>query len=107
MSQPTWNYDHRKAQDRMADELHMALPKTQAERVVAKFGGPYRMAHALAALPDPTMHRSPSVIYRWLWTSRGGRQNVRNGRIPVKAWDGILKAARLHGIFLSAEDMKP
>lgn len=107
MSQPTWNYDHRKAQGTVADELRIAVPTTQAERVVAKFGGPYRMARALAALPDPAMHRSPSVIYRWLWTKRRGRQNVRNGRIPVNAWDGIQLAARMHGILLTAEDMKP
>lgn len=107
MSQPTWNYDHRKAQGTVADELRIAVPTTQAERVVAKFGGPYRMARALAALPDPAMHRSPSVIYRWLWTKRPGNRNARNGRIPVNAWDGIQMAARMHGIFLTAEDMKP
>ena len=99
MSQHTWEHDFRKDQQ--------IEPRTQAERVVAKFGGPYRMAKALAQLPDPTMHRSPSVIYRWLWKKRPHNQNTRNGRIPVNAWDGIQLAARMHGILLTAEDMKP
>jgi len=99
MSQHTWEHDFRKD--------HQIEPRTQAERVVAKFGGPYRMAKALAQLPDPTMHRSPSVIYRWLWKKRPHNQNTRNGRIPVNAWDGIQLAARMHGILLTAEDMKP
>ena len=104
MAQPTWNRDHRAFTQDTAEELGLAQPTTQAERIVAKFGGPYRMSKALAQLPDPAMHRHPSVIYRWLW---GKTKSGRGGRIPLSAWEGIQAAARLHGLLLTAEDMKP
>ena len=104
MAQPTWNFDHRKGQATVGDELNIAVPTTQAERIVAKFGGPYRMAKCLRVLPDPAMHRHPSVIYRWLWSKD---KTGRGGVIPTSAWPGIKIAARMHGIYLTMEDMQP
>ena len=104
MAQPTWNFDHRKGQATVGEEMGLHIPTTQAERIVAKFGGPYRMAKCLQTLPNPAMHRHPSVIYRWLW---GKEKTGRGGVIPTSAWPGIKIAARMHGIYLTMEDMQP
>lgn len=94
MTQSTWDYDRLAAS---------SAPRSQAARIIGKFGGPYRLARALQHLPNPAHHRHPSVIYRWLWPKGKGR----GGRIPLSAWDGIQAAARLHGIYLTPEDMAP
>ncbi len=76
----------------------------QAQRIIAKFGSPYKLAVALAQLPDPHMHRHPSVIYRWGW---GRDKSGRGGLIPLKAIEPVKHAARLQGILLTAEDWQP
>ena len=74
---------------------------SQAERVIAKFGGARALSAALASVSTP---RDPSVVYKWTYPKeRGGT----DGRIPTNAWDNILKAARKYGIILTAEDLDP
>lgn len=71
-------------------------PATQSERVVAKFGGPLELAGILKC--------SAARIYKWNYPrSKGGC----NGLIPTKAMDAIITLARLHGVLLTDDDLKP
>lgn len=79
-------------------------PRSQAERVIAKFGGPYRLAKAVAALGDPAKTLNPASVYRWQYDkSKGGT----GGLIPTSSLALVLEAARYDGIFLSTEDLDP
>ena len=72
----------------------------QAARIIAKFGGAYKLSRALTAL-GPAHARNPSVIFRWTYPKvKGGT----NGRIPSGAVDDVKAAARLEGIYLTPED---
>ena len=77
---------------------------TQATRIITKFGGARALSLALKQLPDPEDHRHWSVIYRWTWPRH---RSGRGGLIPTRTWPAILRAARLHGIYLTEEDMSP
>lgn len=74
---------------------------TQAERVINKFGGAKRLLAALKAVGFP---KNPATVYRWLYPREKGGTG---GIIPTKAWPDILTAARIEGIFLTAEDVGP
>lgn len=74
----------------------------QAARVIAKFGNARRLAEATQRLADPSLHRSPHVVYRWTYPkSKGGT----NGRIPSSALEAVLAAARLEGILITPADL--
>ena len=73
---------------------------SQADRVIQKFGGPAQLWRALVTAG---YHRDLATIYRWRYSKPHGT----GGRIPSGAWDGIHAAARLEGIYLTAEDMDP
>ncbi|SOD41341.1 hypothetical protein [Nitrosovibrio sp. Nv4] len=76
--------------------------KTQADRIIAKFGGARGLARALQALGDTHQLRSPAVIYRWTYPkTRGGT----GGKIPSSALDAVIRAARLEGILITADDL--
>ena len=78
-------------------------PKTQAERVFAKFGGATPLAHALGRL-NVSRRRVVSAVYRWnLPVSKRGTGGV----IPSSAMADVLAAARIEGIVLTAEDLDP
>ena len=75
--------------------------KTQAERILDKFGGARRLASTLQAIGRP---RDVTAIYRWTYPkSKGGT----NGTVPRIAWDDVLAAARAEGIMLTPEDLDP
>ncbi|MDP3939778.1 MAG: hypothetical protein Q8R92_16800 [Deltaproteobacteria bacterium] len=78
-------------------------PPSQAERIIAKFGGVRNLMRALQRL-DPGKHRDPVSIYRWTYSrERGGT----GGLIPTAAIPDVMEAARLEGIFLSSDDFDP
>jgi hypothetical protein len=81
----------------------MKKKQSQAERVIAKFGGARRLYAALKEI-DPVNCRTPSIIYRWTYPRQKGGTG---GVIPTAAWTGILKAARIEGIFLTEDDFFP
>ena len=69
---------------------------SQADRVISKFGGAYQTAAAIGY--------RPSTVYRWNYTiERGGS----NGSVPTGAMKKLLAAARVHGIFLTGDDLYP
>lgn len=77
--------------------------RTQADRILRKFGGPRRLAKLLKAI-DPNTALNPSSIYRWRYPrDRGGT----GGLIPTAAIPLIQKAAVVDGILLSQEDLYP
>lgn len=78
-------------------------PKSQAERIIAKFGGARKLARALKRL-SPDKHRDPATIFRWTYSkSKGGSA----GLVPTAALADVAEAARLEGIFLDPSDFDP
>jgi len=76
---------------------------SQADRIFAKFGGVRALAAALSRL-EPHCHRTRSALYRWnLPKNKGGS----NGMVPSSAQPDIMRAARLEGVHLTAEDWMP
>ncbi len=69
---------------------------TQAQRVVAKFGGARDLYRALLRLGDGR-RRDPSNVYRWIY----------KGVIPSSAIYDVMEAARIEGVMLTAEDLYP
>lgn len=78
-------------------------PLSQAERVIARFGGARGLMRALRRL-DPGKHRDPVSIYRWTY---GRAKGGTGGLIPSVAIADVMEAARLEGIFLTADDFDP
>lgn len=75
--------------------------KSQAQRIIDKFGNPYRLS---AALKRAGITRNATAIYKWTYPrSKGGT----DGLIPTKALNEILAAARLEGIMLTQDDLDP
>ena len=74
---------------------------TQAERIVAKFGGPGRLAAVLEAIGRPK-HRIS--IYKWLYSREKGGTG---GLIPTAAWPDVFAAARHEGILITPEEIDP
>lgn len=78
-------------------------PPSQAEKVLAKFGGARSLARALQRL-DPKKHRDPASIYKWTYPrDKGGT----GGIIPGYALSAVLEAARVEGILLLPDDLYP
>lgn len=76
-------------------------PRSQAEAIIRRFGGPRDLARALAAVGAP---RDPSAIYRWTYPrDQGGT----GGLIPTSAVKDVKRAARFAGIELRPEDWDP
>lgn len=78
-------------------------PKSQAERIIAKFGGARRLAIILKQA-DESQALNPSSIYRWTYPKEKGGTG---GVVPTAALPLLIKAARLEGIFLTPEDLYP
>lgn len=76
-------------------------PMTQAERVIARFGGAYQLAKALARAGTPW---HPCSVYRWNYPKE---KHGTGGIVPSNAWPAILNAARLAGIMITQEDTDP
>lgn len=84
-------------------QVNPSAPPSQAEKVLAKFGGARSLARALQRL-DPKKHRDPASIYKWTYPrNKGGT----GGLIPGYALGAVLEAARVEGILLSPDDLYP
>ncbi len=76
-------------------------PPTQADLIIDKFGGARRLTEYLWSAG---VEYSYTTVYKWTYTrAKGGT----NGRVPTAAWPGVIAAARIAGILISAEDMDP
>lgn len=75
---------------------------TQAERIIAKFGGIPQMVLIFKAIGRPL---NPSTILRWTYprSTKGGT----NGLIPSARWEDIFAAALVEGIVLTSYDLDP
>jgi len=71
--------------------------QTQAQRIVAKFGGAWKLAALLASIGDPL---AVQTIYRWLYPDA-------SGLIPAKSIPKIVKAAKAADITLTDSDWSP
>lgn len=71
---------------------------TQAERIIARFGGTGKLAEAIG--------RDTSSIYRWTYV-RNAASVGTGGLIPLAAIPLIKDAAERLGIELTAEDWQP
>lgn len=70
--------------------------KTQAQRVIEKFGGEAQVALALGL--------APSTVYRWNYSkARGGSDGV----IPSVRLRQLLAVAQKKGITITAQDLYP
>lgn len=75
--------------------------KTQAERVINKFGNVDNLAKALSQVNYP---KDVSSIYRWKLSKE---VNGTAGLIPSHCLPHVIEAARLEGILLTAADLDP
>lgn len=75
--------------------------KTQAQRIIDKFGNAYKLSQALKRAG---VNRNANAIYKWTYSREKGGTG---GLIPTKAVAEILSAARLEGILLTQEDLDP
>jgi hypothetical protein len=74
---------------------------TQADRIIARFGNAYRLQEALRRAG---YHRSVAAIYKWTYpTERDGT----DGMVPTRALQQIIRVARLEGVYLSDDDLRP
>jgi hypothetical protein len=71
---------------------------TQAERIIARFGGIGQLASAIG--------RDVSSIYRWTY-ARNAASVGTGGLIPLAAVPLVKEAAVRLGIELTAEDWRP
>jgi hypothetical protein len=71
-------------------------PRTQAGRVIKKFGNARRLAALLGC--------DPSTVYRW---NHPRKEGGTDGLIPACAIPDVMRVARLEGIILTPEDMHP
>lgn len=70
--------------------------RTQAERIIAKFGNARNLAKLLG--------KDPASVYRWTHpVAKGGT----GGLIPSSAMIKVMKAARAEGVLLTVEDLYP
>ena len=99
---PTKHYKNNK-KPRAPDRDFNGPRYTQAERIILKFGNPYRL-HEAIKLVDPSNCPDVATIYRWTHLrSKGGT----GGIIPPQRTDQIILAARYQGIRLTDVDFAP
>lgn len=77
--------------------------RSQAERIIEKFGGARRLARILKET-DPKNSLTPSSIYRWLYPKEKGGTG---GKVPTQSLETVMRAARFEGILLTTEDLFP
>lgn len=84
--------------------------RSQAQRIIDKFGSPYRMALSLTQARRATNPKAPAVavstVYRWTYP-RGPITRGTGGFIPTRMVQTVKDAARREGIFLTEEDWYP
>lgn len=89
---------HKKVYVRYTGELG---PMSQAERVIKRFGGAYKLAKLLVGTAEP---RTPSSVYRWTYAKEKGGTG---GVVPARLWPHLFEAARMAGILVTDEDTDP
>lgn len=94
-------FDLPKAREPRSQRAETLDTATQAGRVLLKFGGARRLAFVLKQLGRP---RDPATIYKWTYPQEKGGTG---GTIPNHALDDVIAAARLAGVFLTADDLDP
>jgi hypothetical protein len=78
---------------------------TQAGRVIAKFGDAVALSKALKQVGCP---RSAETIRRWTYPcGRYEGTGTTGGLIPTRVLPAILKAARLWGIIITDQELRP
>ena len=70
---------------------------TQAQRIVARFGGAWKLSRQLIRIGEPV---AVQTIYRWLYPDHCGL-------IPTAFVPRILMAARVAGVTLTDSDWSP
>jgi hypothetical protein len=74
-------------------QRELTMKSEQAQRIIAKFGGPRRLAIAIGC--------QPPAVYRWTYPrDRGGT----DGYLPNAVKDRVKAAADLLGVEITAED---
>lgn len=74
---------------------------TQASRVLARFGGAFRLASILREMDES---RTVTTLYRWTYPrSKGGT----GGLIPGESIPLVLEAARRSGVKITHADWSP
>lgn len=81
--------------------MNEAKRTTQAERVIAAFGGSKALLTALWSVGAP---RDRIAIYRW---TRPKELGGTGGYIPSRAWDEVLAAADKAGVVLTDAVLSP
>lgn len=77
-------------------------PKSQAERIIAKFGGARCLMKAINALGDVSI--TAASVFKWTYgPERGGTGGV----IPTRMVQTVMRAARREGIYLDESDFYP
>jgi hypothetical protein len=78
---------------------------SQASRIIAKFGSAANLSKALKQVGCP---RSPATISRWTYPcGRYEGTGTTGGLIPTRVLPAILKAARLWGIIITDQELRP
>lgn len=78
-------------------------PRSQAQRIIAKFGGVRKLQEALHAIA-PEKFKTTDIVYRWTHpkSKRGTGGLIPNGAIPY-----VEAAAKVEGIELTESDWYP
>lgn len=71
-------------------------PVSQAERVIARFGGPLETAKAI--------QYSLAAVYKW---NAPRSRHGCHGLIPTRALERLMTVARMFGVLLTEDDLKP
>lgn len=69
---------------------------TQADRIIARFGGVKHLARAI--------NYSQAAVYKW---NRPQYKGGSDGLVPTRALERIMTVARMFGVLLTEEDLKP
>lgn len=91
----------KKALTKLEIERKKMVYGTQAERVIAKFGGPSALLKALTEIGEKI---SPSAIHRW---KRPKEIGGADGLVPNQSMPKIIRAALNAGIHLTSRDLDP
>jgi hypothetical protein len=87
---------------------HLPVKRSQAQRIVDKFGGVPALIKALKLAAKETgreaLIRNKSSVYRWLLPREKGGTG---GLIPTSALPDVLRAAVIEGIYLNEKDIYP
>lgn len=75
------------------------LTESQSARIIAKFGGAHTLANQIGY--------DPSQVFRWRYPEAPHPKRGTGGVIPARALRRILALARLSGVLLTEDDLRP